>query len=393
MLGPAKNPPALTKERIDRLLGDRSAHARAETAASVAAEFSRGQLTDRERALAESILDILAADIADEVRESLAEHVKHSPLLPPSIALRLAHDIESVALPILRYSEVLGDDALISVIRAGNESKQFAIAERATVSEEVSQSLVETGRKNVVCVLLANEGARIGEPALHRVLDDFDDDSGVPAMMVDRRTLPLAVSQRLVEIVSESLRQRLIERHQLPPAIADELSQHGRERAITQLIADEPRVAEVESMAGRLFASGKLTPSLLLRAICVGDLHFFEAGIARLAQMTIDDCRSLLYERGPLGFRGLYGKTDLPGELFAAFRVALDVVRVVRPDFDGGPREKKVWKKVYTDTIVERLVQEYRQVCPADVEHVLSQLARQFISGDGGDADGSLSVV
>ena len=393
MLGSAKTPPALTREQVDRLQGDRSPGARAEAAAGVAAAFAGGGLTERERALAEGILDILAADVAAEVREALAEHVKQSPLLPPSIALRLAHDIETVALPILRYSEVLGDDDLISVIRAGNEAKQFAIAERTTVSEAVADSLIDAGRKGVVCVLLANEGARIGNSGLHRVLDTFADDTDVHALVVDRRSLPLEISRRLLDLVSESLRHRLIERHDLPPPMADELAQHGRERALTQLIADEPRVAEVESLADRLFASGKLTPSLLLRAICVGDLHFLEAGMARLARMPVEDARALLYERGPLGFRGLYGRTDLPGELFAAFRVALEVVREVRPRIEGDTRDTGAWKSAYTDRIVERLVREYRHVCPADVEHVLSQLARQFIGGDAEAPGGPLGVV
>ena len=107
MLGQQQSPPMLTKGHVDRLLRDRSATARAETAAGVAAAFADGDLAPRERRMAEGILEILAADVAEEVRRSLAEHVKHSPLLPRRLAIALAEDVESVALPILRASEVL----------------------------------------------------------------------------------------------------------------------------------------------------------------------------------------------------------------------------------------------------------------------------------------------
>lgn len=391
MLGQPEQTPVLNQDQVDRLLHDRSPAVRAETAASVAAAFADGDLAPRERRMAEGILEMLAADVADEVRQSLAEHVKHSPLLPRSLAVALAQDIESVALPILRASEVLNDEDLIAVVSAGSEAKQFAIAERRTVSEAVAHSLVETGRRGVICVLLANDGALVAEPSLEAALDKFGDDEGVTALMVDRRELPLSIVERLVTVLSETLRERLIQRHRLPETLADDLTRHGRERALSQLVTDDSRVVEIEALVGRLFASGKLTPTLLLRSICVGDLHFFEAGMARQAGVPIENARTLLYDRGPLGYRGLYSKTSLPSELFRAFRVAIDVVREVRqdqgPDRDGGVE----WTRNYTDTIVDRLVREYRQVCPADVEHVLSQLARQF--GDGPSGSGRLSLV
>ena len=222
MLGFSKQPPVLNQGHVDRLLRDRSPSTRAETAASVAAAFADGDLAPRERRMAEGILGLLAADVADEVRESLAEHIKHSPLLPRSLAVSLAHDIESVALPILRASEVLTDDDLIGIVRVGNEAKQFAIAERRTVSESVADALVETGRKGVICVLLANDGAQIAAPSLETALAGFQDDEDVTALMVERRSLPVAVTERLVTTLSETLRERLIQRHNLPESLVAE---------------------------------------------------------------------------------------------------------------------------------------------------------------------------
>ncbi len=391
MLGHPKQPPALSRDHVERLLQDRSPSVRAETAASVAAAFADGDLAPRERRMAEGILGLLAADVAEEVRASLSEHIKHSPLLPRRLAVALANDIESVAMPILRASEVLTDEDLIDIIKVGNEAKQFAIAERRTVSEAVSQTLVETGRHGVVCVLLANDGAEISAVSLETALDTFKDDEDIAALMVDRRSLPLGVTERLVASLSETLRERLIQRHNLPEALVSDLAMHGRERALSRLVTDDSRVVEIEALVDRLHASDKLTPTLLLRAICVGDLHFFEAGMARKAGVPIENARILLYDRGPLGYRGLYSKTALPADLFDAFRVAIDVVREVRQQ-QSAPVDAGVdWNRAFTDRIVDRLMREYRQVCPTDVEHVLSQLARH--AGDGHTASGRLTIV
>lgn len=391
MLGQPKPPPALSQDHVNRLLRDRSPSARAETAASVAAAFADGDLAPRERRMAEGILGMLAADVADEVRESLAEHIKHSPLLPRSLAMALAQDIESVALPILRASDVLSDADLIGIVQAGSEAKQFAIAERRTVSEAVSHALMETGRRGVVCVLLANDGAEISAVSLETALDNFQDDEDVAALMVERRALPLAVTERLVTSLSETLRERLIQRHNLPEPLVADLALHGRERALSRLVTDETRVVEIEALVDRLHATAKLTPTLLLRAICVGDLHFFEAGMARMAEVPVENARILLYDRGPLGYRGLYSKAGLPTDLFQAFRIAIDVVREVREAQSAAGDDGLDWKRGYTDAIIDRLVREYRQVCPADVEHVLSQLARQFT--DGTSPMGRLTIV
>ena len=86
----------------ERLLAEPSAAVRAETAASVAGAFAGERLSERERKVSLDILKVMARDVERQVREALSEHVKSSPLLPPSIARVLAADVESVALPIIQ---------------------------------------------------------------------------------------------------------------------------------------------------------------------------------------------------------------------------------------------------------------------------------------------------
>ncbi len=374
----------LDSEKVDRLLAEPSGKARAEAAAGIAAEFSKGRLSERERKLAESILEIMSADIHREVRESISEHVKHCPFLPSSIAHALARDVASVALPIIQFSEVLNDAELIAIARGGNEARQVAVAKRRTVSQKVADSLVDTQRRRVVGALLANQGADVSEPSLHKVLDTFDKDEDIEALLVDRQALPLPVTERLVTRLSDELRQRLVSQHGLPEKFADHIALHGRERALSRIVAKDERVAEIETLVERLHATGKLSPTLLLRSLCIGDVHFFEAGLARLAGVPIDSARTLLYDDGSLGLQELYQRARLPRPLFRAFRVAIDVVIDVRRN------EATVWQHSHTQTIIDHLVREYREICPNDIEHVLSQLSRHI---EGQATDGASPAV
>lgn len=369
----SRAPATLSQSQVELLLTDPSPRVRAETAAGVAAELSKGSLTENERHIALKIVEVLARDTERQVREAIATHVKSCPFLPRKIANTLARDVESVAVPIIRYSEVLSDDDLLSVVRSDSVAKQLAVAKREAISPIVADALVDTRNKEVVDSLLANQDAELWERSLHKVVDSFGDDGAIQALLVERPMLPLTVTERLITRISAELRERLIDRHNIPAVLVDELIGQGQERAIAQTLVSDNRAGEVERLAASLFTNGKLTPTLVLRALCLGDLRFFEASMATMAGIPVESTRALLYDRGLDGFKGIYGKTTLPLELFNAFRVAVDVIRSV------GREESDGWRRDYTRRIIDRLVKTYREVCPSDLEHVLSQISRHVI--------------
>jgi uncharacterized protein (DUF2336 family) len=356
--------------QVKRLIAEPSAEARALTAASVADEFATGSLSDQERTIALEIIEIMAQDVERNVRESLSAHVKHCPFLPPSIARQLAEDVESVSLPILRFSTVLSDADLIAIVRQGNEIKQVAVAKREAVCAEVSDALVESGTETSVSALLTNQRAEITEQALKKVIDSYGGSVEIQNLMVERPTLPLTVSERLIAHVSRELRTRLVERHQIPPELAEELMRQGRERALTEVLDQDSPTAEVERLAASLHARGRLTPTLVLRALCVGDLDFFQAAMAVLADVPNANAGPLIYDHGREGLEAIYLKSGLPKTLFPAFRAAVDEVK------DLAQNQWASRRMEITERIVGRLSLEYDSVCPEGLEHMLSQLSR-----------------
>jgi len=342
--------------------------------ALVAEQFSGIELGEQERQLGLEILEIMARNVERQVREALSEHVRMSPFLPPAVASKLADDLGAEALPVIQNSALLSDQDLIAIVCRGSEDKQLAVAKRSHVTPKVADALVETGNEKVVGTLLSNQSAEITERSLLRVLKEFGQSGDIQALIVERLALPLSLSEALISRVSEVLCERLVARHRLPRHMADELTMHGRERALTQMVTDDSRPSEVERLAVALHAKDALTPTLVLRALCAGSLEFFKAAMAARARMRSAEVDFLIFENGRGGLEEVYRRAELPDELFVAFRSAVNVINETRHD------ERRYRPLEITERIMERLRQEYDSVCPEGLEHTLSQLSH-FVVG------------
>lgn len=171
----------------------------------------------------------MVEDAEVRVRQALSESLKSNPDIPHDVALTLAKDVEDVARPILEYSEVLTNDDLIDIVRTQDEGHQVAIAKRNAVSEKVSDALVDTQQELVVATLVANQGADMSEDTMNRVLDDFGENENVNGALTLRENLPLRVAERLVTLVSDELRDRLLTNQELSPDVASDLILESRE--------------------------------------------------------------------------------------------------------------------------------------------------------------------
>jgi len=363
----------LTGEDVTKLLADSSAETRAAAAAKIASEFGDNALTDSERKLAEDILRMMAKDAEVRVREALAHNLKENPHLPHDMAKSLAHDVDSVALPVLQFSEVLNDTDLIEIVRGHGAVKQVAIANRPKVSESLSDALVETRDEEVVTNLVANVGAEISEASLQRVVDDFGDREKIQGAMVRRPKLPITVSERLVTMVSEGMKEELARRHELPANITTDLILQSRERA-TLSLSTESDADDLERLIQQLHENGRLTPSIVVRALCMGDLNFFEAAMAQLTGVPLVNVRQLIHDTGRLGLRGVWQRAGLPETHFMAVRAAIDVAR--ETEYDGGENDRER----YSRRMIERILTQYGDLGVEfesdDLEYLLTKMSQ-----------------
>ena len=192
----------LSKADVARLMSDASPEARAETVSKIADEFEDRSLSDSERRIAEEIFRAVLQDVELRVREALSAHLKSTPDLPHDIAVSLASDVESVALPVLKFSEVLTDEDLIAIVQGESSAKQVAIAQRRVVSSTVADALIDTGNEVAVARLVSNEGADLDEDALGRVMENYKQCEGVSESLSRRPNLPPALSEQMVNALT-----------------------------------------------------------------------------------------------------------------------------------------------------------------------------------------------
>jgi uncharacterized protein (DUF2336 family) len=359
---------ALTQEDIRTLVKGATPDERAVAAHKLCRSIDGVELSDADRALAAEILRIMAADAAELVRRALAVALKKSPLLPRDVALRLARDVEGVALPVLCFSPAFTDDDLIEIVRFGGPVRQAAIAKRPRLSPRVADALAAEGTERAVVTACANDLAQFSETGLDTVISRFQASERVLAAVAYRQTLPLSVAEKLIHLVSGQVRDHLVTRHAVAPEIADEIVVSAAERASVDLVEEAGRTADMKSFVAHLRGENRLTASLLLRAAASGDMTFFEWGLAELAGVPHHRTWLMIHDAGPLGLRAIYERTGLPARLYPAFRAAVDTYHSV--EFDGGTDDKARFQ----EKLLHRFLTQPTPAAREDIDYLLERM-------------------
>jgi uncharacterized protein (DUF2336 family) len=364
----------LTQADVARLLANPAAESRLALADKVAGALDSEALSERERRLAEEIVRVMARDVEVRVRAALADAIKTVPGLPRDVALQMAADVSEVAGPILKFSDALTDDDLVAIVKGSDWQKQMAIAQRSVVSETVSAALVETRDERVVAELVANDGAAIPESSLGKVLDWFGSSDRVKTSLVYRATLPISISERLVDMVADRLRQRLATHHALPDSLASDLVMESRERATLSLVGPGAKSEDVEGLVRELHANGRLTESIILRAACLGDIAFLEAALAVRAKISARNAQALVQDGGGLGLQALCERAGLARRVVPALRAAIDIVR--ETDFDGLDGDRERHGRRLIERVLTRLDDHVADMAAEDIDYLLAKLTR-----------------
>jgi uncharacterized protein (DUF2336 family) len=93
-----------------------------------------------------------------------------------------------------------------------------------------------------------------------------------------------------------------------------------------------PRNDEIEALVSQMAAQDRLTPSIVMTALCRGQLTFFTMAMANFAGISVVNAKKLIADRGEHGFNGLYMKSGLPETMMDAMRLLLRAVQDMAGD-------------------------------------------------------------
>lgn len=347
----------LTFMDVHQLIKNPSGVPRAALAAKVAGAYHAGEFNQKEAAIAGEIFRLLLKDTERDVRETLAEHLYNCPTVPHDVIFKLACDEETdIAARVLEYSMLLTEEDLLSIIKSTQEVLRLsAIARRADVSERVSDSLLDTHQVAVLNELFHNTNAAFNEQGLAKNWGLITSHSSLLEALAKHGGLPLTIAEKLLNVVSGEMKRRMMRQYKIYAPAVHKAAADAREWELLGIVPiasmlhpdDDERV---EDLVDQLHDTGRLSHSLLVRALCMGCVHLFEAGIARLANVPRVNARILLMG-GPNGFHAIYQASGMPDGFAEAVEKLLIIALELSEYGHAKPEDfrKRVFERVYIE--------------------------------------------
>jgi uncharacterized protein (DUF2336 family) len=243
-----------------------------------------------------------------------------------------------------------------------------AVASREELSTIVTGAIAQYAAAPAVERALANDNAAFDEEGLDAALDRFAGVSNVMSAMVHRNELPLAITEKLITIVTGEVFDHLVNNHELPPQIAIDLAVGARERATLDIVEQASRQKDIARFVQQLNLNGRLTPSLLMRGLCMGHMDFVEHAMAELAGMSHQRMWLLVHDSGPLGLKAAFDRSGLPPRLYSSFRAAIEVFHAM--EREGGVGDRRVFRR----RMLERTLTLFQSIPKDDLDYLLEKL-------------------
>lgn len=166
--------------------------------------------TDEQIELFDVVMSRLVREIDASARARLGNRLVAISNSPLGVLRMLALDDEiDVAEPVLRHSEQLDDATLVESARTKSQDHLYAIAHRRTLSESVTDVLVERGDQRVARKTAENAGARFSELGYSRLVERSESDVELAVRVWLRAEIPRQHLLQLFADASETVRARL----------------------------------------------------------------------------------------------------------------------------------------------------------------------------------------
>ena len=363
--------PAFSEDDIRTLVCHPARAKRAGAAQRICENYASAKLSPADRAVADKLLRAMAEDACQLVRAALVVTLHNSPELPRDVAVRLARDVDSIAVPLIKFSPVLTDNDLVTVLRSRAAAKIRAAAERARVSVELSRTIIRWGDGPAVARLASNDGAELDESTAREMVRLWHDDDLVAEAMVRRSDMPLDILETLVAHTSAETVLAMTARG-AGPHMAVDVANRARERATLRVSEAARRANDMDELIDGLERLGRLTPSLVLRSLCQANMDFAEAALARMAGLSRSKVRLMLHTtdraNGGFAFRQLVRRAGLPS-------LHADVLAMATSLYGDLERAGVPDRRAFASGMVERLATSGIALSEEDTGYLLECLA------------------
>jgi uncharacterized protein (DUF2336 family) len=266
----------------------------------------------------------LATDTDALVRETLADELSTVEALNQDVIFALIADVDEIALPFLAATPALNAWHMQAILRVGDEARQKTIAARRDIGGEAVSFLIRAGVAPAVAALLRNQKVKLKPQELQHIYSRFSNAPEVVDLLLARSDLPLDVRIVQARRAAVRMRQMMAERGWMPANDANDLVSDAEEGAVLQVLKQCGTDERANAMMF-LAAQNMLTPSLVVRAACLGDMDVVASAIGHLSGQPAARVVALIHTRGGVGVRSMLSRSMLPEGCSAVIACACDV--------------------------------------------------------------------
>ncbi len=266
---------------LDELIADKAIGHRADALRRITDLFvsTSGQISDDQVALFDDVMGKLVREIDASARAAYSARMASLPDTPPQVVRTLALDDNiEVAEPILANSERLDEATLVEGAKTKSQGHLLAISRRSSLSEAVTDVLVDRGNREVALSTAGNHGARFSEQGYSTLVQRAEADGDLAAQVWAMPAIPRQHLLKLFSDASAAVQSRLCDVDSNKAALIRTMVSKASEQIQAKSREDSPVYAAAEASVRALHASGQLSEARLADFANAG--KFEEAAIA-----------------------------------------------------------------------------------------------------------------
>jgi uncharacterized protein (DUF2336 family) len=257
-----------------------------------------GRHSDEQLALFDDILLVLIETIEVNAKAQLSRRLSGRPDAPQKVVRTLAFDDSiAVAAPMLMRSQQLTDADLVENASTKSQGHLQAITQRESLSEPVTDVLIERGNSRVIQLVARNAGARFSDNGFGKLVSKAARDEGLARYVGSRRDIPRHHFVKLLDSASGEVRARLIEAN---PHLADVIDATVAD--VSSSIGDNVRStsrdhARAVARIKRLHRTGQFSEADLHAYANADDFERATVALASLGEFEIELVERALLDR------------------------------------------------------------------------------------------------
>jgi uncharacterized protein (DUF2336 family) len=221
--------------------------------------------SEQQIAMFDEVMSRLIIAIDSSARAEFGDLIAKHPNAPPRTSRILALDDEiTVARPILSRSQQLDEATLIEGARTKSQDHLYAISQRETIGEAVTDVLVERGNEKVVRSTAANPGAQFSEYGCSTLATRAQGDGELALHVWLRPDIPRQHLLSLFAAASENVQKRLEVADRQKVELYRYMVAQAKNQIQTKIREGSSAYATACQYVESLHRSGKLTGECLL---------------------------------------------------------------------------------------------------------------------------------